>query len=230
MNELSPNPGKNLECNVEGKRYLRFPVRTHVVTKEDQLESVVKKYAVPYLQAGDFLAISEKIVAIMQGRSYPIKDIKPSALAKILVKFVYKPSWGIGIGSPWTMELAIREAGAMRLLFAAAASALTKPFGIRGVFYRVAGKNINAIDGPTPYTMPPYNEYAKLAPKDPEKVANSLSEFLGTPVAIIDANDIGVQVLGSSGVSKDIVRKIFRDNPLGQTKEQTPICIVRIVH
>lgn len=225
---LHSNPGKKLGREVGGQVFLRYPVKTHVISSRDKIIDVVEKYAKPHIQEADFLVISEKIVAITQGRSFPIKDIKPSWLANFLVKFVFKPKWGIGLGSPWTMELALREAGIWRILVAAAASAVTKPLGIRGVFYRVAGKNINAIDGPTPYTLPPYNEYAKLAPKDPEKVAGKLSEEFNVPVAIIDANDIGVQVLGASaGLNKETVREIFKDNPLGQTREQTPMCIVR---
>jgi len=228
-NNLNPNIGKQLEREVAGKIYIRLPIKTHVVKKEDDIADIVEKYAQSHFREGDTLAISEKVVAITQGRSFPIKDIKPSWLANLLVKFVFKPKWGIGLGSPWTMELALREAGVSRILLAALASALTKPFGVRGVFYRVAGKNINAIDGPTPYTLPPYNEYAKLAPKDPDKVAKGLMEKFNVPVAIIDANDIGVQVLGSSkGVDKELIRGIFKDNPLGQTTEQTPLCIVRV--
>lgn len=227
-NSINANEGKKLEREVLGVTYLRLPVKTHVIKPTDDIETVTKQYLGSLIQPGDLAAISEKVVAITQGRSFPIKDIKPSWLACLLVKFVFKPKWGIGLGSPWTMELALREAGAVRILLAAAASAITKPFGVRGVFYRVAGKNINAIDGPTPYTLPPYNEYAKLAPKDPEKVAQKLSELLKVGVAIIDANDIGVNVLGASkGVDVELIKELFKDNPLGQTTEQTPLCIVR---
>lgn len=229
-NSIQPNEGKQLERVVGGVNYLRFPIKTHVIKPTDNIEDVVRQYLAELVQSGDIVAVSEKVVAITQGRSYPIKDIKPSWLAKLLVKFVFKPKWGIGLGSPWTMELALREAGAPRILFAALASAVTKPFGVRGVFYRVAGKNINAIDGPTPYTLPPYNEYAKLAPKDPDKVAEKLSEIIKAGVAIIDANDIGVQVLGASkGIDIELIRELFKDNPLGQTTEQTPLCLIRKV-
>ena len=127
------------------------------------------------------------------------------------------------------MELAIREAGVVRILFAALISAITKPFGVRGLFYKVVGKNINAIDGPCSYTLPPYNEYAKLGPKNPNGVARELAEKLGVRVIIIDANDLGVAILGKSekNISDDLCKKVFRDNPLGQSSEQTPLCIVR---
>ena len=68
------------------------------------------------------------------------------------------------------MELAIREAGEARILGATAAAAVTKPFGVKGMFYRVAGPGVRAIDGPTRGTIPPYDGHAKLGPEDPDGV------------------------------------------------------------
>ena len=127
------------------------------------------------------------------------------------------------------MQLAIEEVGVFRLLFAAACSAITKPFGIRGVFYRIAGTAARAIDGPCDCTIPPYNHYAKKAPKDPDQVARRLAGLLGCRVVIIDANDLGVEVLGrsSSSIPTLFCKQVFRDNPLGQSRESTPLCVVR---
>lgn len=229
MNRFSPNIGKNLTISLKDDKWERLPIKTHIITKDDDISRVVERYAKPLLQKGDALFISERIVAISQGRAWPIKDIKPSLLAKVLVKFVHKSPYGIGLGSPWTMELAIREAGALRIIMGAIAAAITKPFGIRGVFYKVVGKNINAIDGPCSYTLPPFNEYAKLGPAEPEKVARNLSRELNCDVVIIDANDLGVAVLGKSDqhITDVFCKDVFRDNPLGQSAEQTPLCIVR---
>jgi hypothetical protein len=129
------------------------------------------------------------------------------------------------------MELAIRQAGVCRILFAALLSAVTKPFGVKGVFYKVCGKNVAAIDGPCSYTLPPYNEYAKLPPENPMEVAKELKEKFEHDFIIIDANDLGAEILGSSGSDEfiEFAKKAFRDNPLGQSKQQTPICIVRKV-
>ncbi|MFR3992055.1 MAG: hypothetical protein ACLTY5_05725 [Angelakisella sp.] len=69
-----------------------------------------------------------------------MKEIKPRPLAKFLCKFVLKTPYGIGLGIPETMEMAIRECGTFRILVAAAVSAVGKLFGIRGWFYKVAGK------------------------------------------------------------------------------------------
>jgi F420-0:gamma-glutamyl ligase-like protein len=229
LTTLQPNSGKNLVIEFGDKKYERLPIKTHIITKDDNIIDVCKKYAKPYLQKNDLLFISERIVAISQGRAFPIKDIKPSALAKLLVKFVHKSPYGIGLKSPWTMELAIKEAGALRILFAATISAITKIFGLKGIFYKVVGKNINAIDGPCSYTLPPYNEYAKLGPKNPYKVAKEIQKEIENDVVIIDANDLGVAILGKSDEKIDdkLCKNIFKDNPLGQSTEQTPMCIVR---
>ncbi len=228
---LVPNAGKQLTIDVVGTAYARLPIKTHVITDKDDITEICNRYATEQLLPGDLLFISERVVAISQGRAYPISEIVPSRLAKFLVRFVHKSPHGIGLGSPWTMELALREAGALRMLFAAVASALTKPFGIRGVFYHVVGNNINAIDGPCDYTLPPFNKYAKLGPKNPDKVARELAAALKRDVVIIDANDLGVAILGKSSadVTDDFCKQVFRDNPLGQSSEQTPLCVVRKV-
>lgn len=228
---IRPNAGKQTDICVGTETWARLPLKTHVITGQDDIINVVKKYASPHLQRGDVLFISERIVAISQGRAYPIRDIHPSSLATFFVRFVHKSPHGIGLGSPWTMELAIREAGVSRILLAALASAITKPFGIKGVFYNVVGHNVNAIDGPCSYTLPPYNEYAKLGPARPDEVARNIRAAIGNSVVIIDANDLGIVVLGRSDatITDSFCKAVFKDNPLGQSTEQTPLCIVRKV-
>lgn len=222
------NPGKKAVVTVGGDSYVRYPIRTHLISVRDRLEDVIKKYARPHLQEGDFLAVSERIVAIMQGRSFLIADINPSWWALTLQRFVSRHPGGIGLKSPYTMELAIQEVGLARILCAAFISCLTRPFGIRGLFYYVAGSHINAIDGPCVYTLPPGDKSAKLGPKNPQSTAEHISTIINAPAVIIDANDYGVRVIGySSGIDKKKVEKIFRDNPLGQAREQTPLAIVR---
>lgn len=226
---FKPNIGKQLLVDLGNSKWARMPIRTHLVTKDDNITEIVKRYAGPHLLNSDLLFISERIVAITQGRAFPIKDISPSFLAKFLAKFVHKSPYGIGLGSPWTMELAIREAGRLKIVLGALVALVTKPFGIKGLFYKIVGKNINAIDGPCAYTLPPYNEYAKLGPAEPGKVAKELKSEVRCQVVVIDANDLGVAVLGKSDrdISDIFCRSVFKDNPLGQSGEQTPLCIVR---
>ena len=229
MTALRPNPEKKLKIETKWGTYCRFPVKTKVVYKGDVLTDIMDEYVMPFIKEGDMIFISEKIVAISQGRAFDIDDIKPSGLAKFLCKFVYKSPYGIGLGSPWTMELALRDVGAPKIIFAALCSAVTKLFGVRGVFYKIVGEKARAIDGPCDCTLPPYNHYAKLAPLKPDSVAADLEKHTGCKVVVMDANDIGREILGRSDQSLEIdfCKAVFEDNPLGQSSQQTPIAIVR---
>jgi len=225
-----PNEDRLLEATVDGTVYARHPVRTHLVTRHDDAAVVVTRYASPLGEDVAFVAVSERMVAITQGRSYPMTEIRPGWLARFLVRFVTRPGYGIGLGTPQTLQLAIDEVGAPRILLAALVSGITKPFGIHGLFYRIAGPQAAAIDGPTSYTIPPYNQAATLGPRDPNHAARTISAAIGVPVAIIDANDAGCNVLGRTpGLDRRLVARLFADNPLGQAREQTPVCVVRTV-
>ncbi|HET7582749.1 MAG TPA: F420-0--gamma-glutamyl ligase [Candidatus Limnocylindria bacterium] len=225
-----PNEGRELHAAIDGVVYARQPVRTHLVTAADDAVDVVRRYATGLGPDVALVAVSERMVAITEGRSHRMVDIRPGRLARLLVRFVTRPGYGIGLGTAETMQLAIDEVGAPRILLAAAVSAITKPFGVHGLFYRIAGPQAAAIDGPTSYTIPPYNEAATLGPKDPDAAARRLAAALDRPVAVIDANDAGCNVLGASpGLDRQLVRRLFADNPLGQAREQTPIAIVRRV-
>lgn len=226
----APNEDRQLHATLGGVVYARHPVRTHLVTASDDAAEVVGRYAAPLDEAVRLVAVSERMVAITQGRSHRMVDIHTGWLARLLVRYVTRPGYGIGLGTAETMQLAIDEVGAPRILLAAAVSAVTKPFGVHGLFYRIAGRQAAAIDGPTSYTIPPYNESATLGPKDPNDAARRIAAAIGKPLAIIDANDAGCNVLGASpGVDTRFVLRLFADNPLGQAREQTPICVVREV-
>ncbi|MDD2481176.1 MAG: coenzyme F420-0:L-glutamate ligase [Lutispora sp.] len=213
------------------KKYLRIPVKTHVIMKEDNIIDVVKKYTHEILKEEDIVFISEKSVAITQGRAFPMSEIKPRPLAKFLSKHVTKTKAGIGLGIPETMEMALRECGVIRILFAAVIGFLGKLVGRKGDFYRIAGYKASSIDGPTLNTLPPYNRYVVLGPENPDKIARQISEDIKAEVAIVDLNDLGGSILGTSKNTMD--RKgllgILKDNPLGQCSEQTPIGIIRSV-
>ena len=225
------NEGKALEVVIDGVSYARIPIRTHVVLPGDDLDAVVTEYARDLLEPGDLLFVTEKIVAITQGRSYALADIRPRRLARLLSRYVVKTPYGIGLGMPETMEMALRECGTPRILFAAAVSAVTKLFGRRGDFYRIAGDRARAIDGPTNGTIPPYDQSVVLGPQDPAGVARRLQVLLGgeLEVAVVDINDIGGNILGSTldKAGERRLVQILGDNPLGQERQSTPLGIVR---
>lgn len=225
------NAGKALTRTVEGTSYARIPIRTRVVMPGDDLDAFILEYAKDAVQPGDLLFVTEKIVAITQGRSFKLDSIKPRKLALFLSKYVTRTPYGIGLGMPETMEMALRECGTPRILFAAAVSAVTKAFGRKGDFYRIAGDKARAIDGPTKGTIPPYNQAVVLGPERPREVAERLKALLGVDldVAVVDINDLGGNILGSTmdkAGEKRLVA-ILKDNPLGQGHESTPLGIVR---
>ncbi len=214
-----------------GKEYLRIPVKTHVIQKNDDIVDVVKKYTEEIVKSDDIVFISEKVVAITQGRAFFLDEIKPRPLAVFLSRHVTKTPIGIGLGIPETMEMALRECGVLRILFAAAVSFITKLFGRKGDFYRIAGYKASSIDGPTLNTLPPYNRCVVLGPNEPDAVARRVSETIKAEVAVVDMNDFGGNILGTSKQSLDrkMILGILKDNPLGQCSEQTPIGIIRNV-
>jgi hypothetical protein len=225
-----PNEDRQLHATLDGVVYARHPVRTHLVGDADDAAEVAARYVGELTADVRLVAVSERMVAITQGRSHPMSEIRPGRLARLLVRFVTRPGYGIGLGTPETMQLAIEEVGAPRILLAALVSGITKPFGVHGLFYRIAGPQAAAIDGPTPYTIAPYNQAATLGPRDPKGEARRIAAAVDRPVAVIDANDAGCNVLGvSPGVDRRFVARLFADNPLGQASEQTPICVVREV-
>ena len=227
------NAGKALTVQVEGSSYARIPIRTRVVMPGDDLDEFIREYAADAVREGDLLFVTEKIVAITQGRSYLVEDIKPRKLALFLSKYVTRTPYGIGLGMPETMEMALRECGTIRILFAAAVSAVTKLFGRKGDFYRIAGDKARAIDGPTSGTIPPYNKAVVLGPERPREVAQHVKSLLGgvPEVAVVDINDLGGNILGST-LDKEGEKRlvaILRDNPLGQGHQSTPLGVVRAV-
>lgn len=223
------NPEKTETVTVDGVTYRRLCIKTHVITDQDNIIDVVEKYAAPLARPGDIIFITEKAVACTQNRAIPMKDIHPRPLARLLSKFVLKTPYGIGLGIPETMEMALRECGTVKILFAAAVSAVGKLFHKRGWFYQIAGYKARSIDGPCHFTLPPYNHYVVLGPDKPDETAASITARIGFPVAITDINDIEGQILGTSDkhMDRDLLVKILKDNPLGQCSEQTPMGIIR---
>lgn len=62
-------------------------------------------------------------------------------------------------------------------------------------------------------------------------MAAEIYAVLGKPILITDINDIGGVIMGAAPLSIDrgLMAAILRDNPLGQSHEQTPMGIIRPV-
>lgn len=249
--DYEPNDGKQLDLvsAEDGHTWRRFPLQTDLVGRDSDLESIVRGHVERFLAdlpddaipdgAHWYFVISEKIVAITQGRSWYTWEVTPRRAARVLSRFVTRTPAGIGLGDPTTMELAMREVGVPRIMVAAAAGAAGKVVGRRGVFYEIVGANVRAIDGPTVYSAFPSNVSAKLPPKDPDAVSARLSRAIRAAdapagalegfsgVVVMDANDIGRNVLGTdTQVPNAVLEATFADNPLGQGRQRTPMAIL----
>ena len=221
------NKNRKPLITIDGTDWLRLPVKTHRITENDDIAKVCDEFSRPVRQAGDILFVSEKVCAVTQGRAIPVSRLKIGLLARILWRFVRKVPYGIGLRSPETMQCAINECGAPRILAAAVLGGLTRAFGRRGDFYRIAGMQAATIDAHG--TSPLQPDCVILGPKDPDDVARRIQQATGLPAAVVDVNDIGGSwVLGSSGVEDTkLIEQILKDNPLGQKDEQTPFGLIR---
>ena len=234
--EFIANPGKVIDIDVDGVTYERLPVRTRLISMDDKdIVPLVESYVKPYLKPGDMLFISEKALTITQGRVVDMDTIKPSGLANFLARNVgnmYGTAHfhGFGHGTGIAMQAFIDEAGYPRIILAAFVSAITRPFGIRGLFYRICGLRAKSIDCPMSFLILEFAHSVKLAPNDPSGEARRIREKIGgNEVVILDANYRGAFSLGKSThtITESFIGKLFRDNPLGQSDEMTPFCIVR---
>lgn len=216
---------------IGGVGFRRIPVKTRIILKDDNISDIIREYALPHIQMGDILTISESPLAITQGRAVPVADLKIGLLAKVLWRFVAKVPYGVGLRCVNSMQAAIDECGGWRIFIAALAGGLGKIIGKKGWFYIVAGRQAALIDADATSPIPPYHLTVIKGPLEPEQDAKRLSEEFGFPVAIMDINDIGgAWMIGaSSGLSKHFMEQVMDDNPQGNEDELTPMCIVRRV-
>ena len=232
---FAANPGKEIAIDVDGVEYERLPVKTRVITVADKdILPLIESYVKPYVQTGDVVYVSEKALTITQGRVVDMSTVHPSKLARFLGSRVgnyygTEQFRGFGHGTALAMQLFIEEAGYPRVLLAAAVSAVTRPFGVKGMFYRICGKRAKSIDCPMSFLILEYAHSVKLAPNDPAGAAKRIAQSIGCDAVILDANYRGAFSLGTSNraISEEFIGKLFRDNPLGQSDEMTPFCIVR---
>jgi hypothetical protein len=217
-----------------GISWERIPVKTRLILKGNNLLEAIndglEEAGVSLLQ-DDILFVSEKAVGASQGRYFLLDDgsLKPRRLATLLSRFVTRTPGGIGLGIPETMECALRECGTSRILFAAFVSVVSKLFGRKGDFYRIAGTKARSIDGPTSGTIPPFNRAVSLAPENPDGVSRTIAEHFGCGAAVVDVNDLGGNILGvfPPELDEDLLVEILSDNPLGQGTASTPVGIIR---
>lgn len=230
--EIYPNEGKNLIIEIDGQKWVRYPIKTHFIGVNDSFEDIIKRYVSPVAKQGDIIALGQKIVSILQKRIIYKKDVKVGFWAKFLSKFAKKTPYGFSVGNPLKMQVAINMAGLPRIFWAGTCSMVAKLFGISGAFYRVVGHQINELDGFYGKFYPQYADMGILGPVDCDSLCDRLKERFSLSFFVADVNDLGANILGKS---KDLISrenmllKTLKDNPAGQSNEQTPIIIIRRV-
>jgi hypothetical protein len=207
-----------------GNTFVAIPVRTRLVNAGDDLAAVVADAVRGIARPVDVVAVSETAVAIAQARTIAAETIRPSRLAYVLSR---RAGALATVNQPESLQLVIDDVGAWRVAYAAAAHVLGRLVGKRGLFYRVLGEAIAAIDGYTG-TLPPFERTIVLGPSDPDGAARAIASAARAHAVVVDANDLGIaKVLGASaGVDRDRVAAALRANPHGNGDEQTPVVVL----
>ncbi len=203
-----------------------LPIRTHILSAGDSPVEVMQRYVMNHAQAGDIVTIAETPIAIMQGNFYHPSDIQPKWLAKRLCYYFKSAS---SLATACGLQSLINESGAWRVAFAFIIGSVAKAlFQIPGVFYMLAGEQARLIDDVTG-TLPPYDQFIVLGPKNPQAVVDEIKAGTGLEAAIVDVNDLRrVKVLAAtSEVSEKLLNQALLMNPAGNAAEQTPIVLIR---
>ena len=230
--EFYSNENKKIEIDVNGKKYKRHAIKTEFIQQGDNYIEIFKKYVAPIYNEGDVISCSEKIIALCQNRIVKREDIKIGFWAKLLSRFASHPDTGVGVGETIKMQYAIDKAGLGKVLFASFASAITKLFGKKGVFYKLVGQEVSGLDGFYDHIWSEYRDIGIELPVKSDEVCEEIKQALGISCMIVDANDLGQEILGMSDDirnNKDKLLLAIKDNPAGQGRQQTPLILIREV-
>mgnify|MGYP003291923522 FL=1 len=216
-----------------GKKYDRYAIQTHFVEVGESQTELIEKYVRPLYQEGDMVSFGAKVMAMCTNNVKSREQVKPGFWANFLWRFAAINHTGVGMHEPYKLQLVIDMCGLPRVLLAVFCSAVTKPFGIKGVFYKVCGKGVGGIDGF--YFRSSFDRYKELAlinPPNPVELCNELEKETGIPVVLMDANDIEQNQLGKCDnfpLTDDEIQDAMQDNPSGQGDELTPLILIRPV-
>lgn len=193
---------KGITTDKNGNAYRRMAIRTHFVTPNTDKEALIRRYVLPLYQPGDMLFISAKVMSLCEGLFRTREQIKPGIIAHILYRFAGRadydenghqrphkdsPYTGTGVHEPYKMQLVIDMVGLPRFLLACFCSAVTKPFHIHGVFYKVCGHDVSGIDGfHVGSSFPEYKDIALINPTNTGELCDTIFNALGIPCAVMD--------------------------------------------
>ena len=226
-----------------GRKYDRFAIQTHFVQRGESQKELVEKYVRPLYQEGDVLSFGAKVMCMCVESVKTRDEVKPGFWANLLWRFAGINHTGVGMHEPYKLQLVIDMCGLPRVLLAVFCSAVTKPFGIHGVFYilhasvngtelgTLVGNGVGGIDGF--YFRSSFDVYKQMAlinPDNPVELCNELYQQTGIPVVLMDANDLQRDQLGKCDgfpLTDEEIQDAMQDNPSGQGDELTPLILIR---
>jgi hypothetical protein len=214
------------QVSVAGVKYLRLPLHTSWLEPTDDLVLALKE-SLKLARPGDTVGVSEKVAILLTGRTVDISTVKPGRLARFLASHVHPRTDSKGLAVPEKMEYVVRTVGLRRIIPAVIGSAVTRPLGMHGTFYRVAGSVARDVDG----GRPPYEDvlFPPLNNKVAQKMCAELERALDIGVSIVDLNDYGgsIRAVSPRSLSEETLAAVLSDNPLGQRLTSTPFVLVR---
>ncbi len=213
--------------NIPGnsKKYTTIAVKTEILGIFDEPVKTISDYCKDIVKKGDYLIIGETPLAIMQGRYINPINIKYSLYSKLLCYFFHPTS---SLATACGMQILINKIGITRIIYALTIGIIFKFIGIKGIFYRLTGRESALIDDISGTTFP-YDKSIVMGPINTKRFCDDVSKILGVDVAIADVNDLGkVKILESSNNSNlKIIERNLTNNPAGNDDQKTPIVIIR---
>ena len=213
--------------NIPGynKTFTNIAVKTEILGIFDEPVKTISAYCKDIVKKGDYLIIGETPLAIMQGRYINPINIKYSLYSKLLCYFFHPTS---SLATACGMQILINNIGITRIIYALIIGIIFKFIGIKGIFYRLTGKESALIDDISGTTFP-YDKSIVKGPINLKRFCDDLSKILGVDVAIADVNDLGkVKILQTSNKSNlKILERNLKNNPAGNDDQKTPIVIIR---
>ncbi len=201
------------------------PIKTHILGSLDDPIGVLESYMPRNHLPTDILTIGESPLAIMQGRYIDYRNVKSNLISRILCKGFHPTS---SLATASGMQTLINISGPTRVIISWLIGGILKLFGVKGMFYRLAGEQARLIDDITG-TTPPYDKSIVLGPKDTKTFCINAAKKLNVNVAVVDVNDLGrVKILSTSNVNNaEIIKRSLTSNPAGNANQQTPLVLIR---
>ena len=112
--------------------------------------------------------------------------------------------------SPYKMQFAINERGALFVLWAAFCAGVAKLFGKRGVFYEMVGQKVSGLDGFYDHEFQEYGEFGIRIAENPGKVCDEIEAATG-----VQADWGSPNLIPRNGLQTGVLRHPGRRDPQG---------------